>query len=570
MVSSLKAIIWLRWRLLANGVRGGKRRDRLEQISRAFALFVPIIVATLLLGSIVALAALGFMGGRAAVTRALRPELVVIVFRVLLAVMMIVLFIITTSSPGQTTIGRYTRLLLLPIPRGALHLVEVAANLADPWIVLVAACLLAFPAGIAAGGDLVAATIALAAGLAMLAVLASLAALVSFLIGWLFRSRRRGEMFTLIFVGMLSLLSFIPMFLSGRFEDRRREARQAGESRPRMTIEAFDHSLPILTRVLPSEIYGRTVLGGLSGNTVGAGIGLVVLVGEATLLFAASSVAHRRMLGALEGGSRRRRAAEMPVAALPLPFLGPAVNAVAWAQMRTALRTVRGRLVVLMPGPMLALLTAMLSRMPGESWAMTAANYGHLLFGAGIIFSLYSLQAFSMNLFGADRAGLTLQFLSPIHDRELAWGKVIGCGLIFGVAVAICLIASMAVASNGSPLIWLAVLLGGVSTYLLLSPICVWLSALFPLASDLSKTGSGGNPHSLPMFAGTFVVLFLAAPAALIVLAAEFWWKQSALGLAAMGVWVLISAAIGVPLVNLASRAIGARRENLALTAQGR
>jgi hypothetical protein len=570
MLSSLKAIVWLRWRLLANSVRGGKRRDRLEQVSRAFAVFVPIIIAALLTSSVVAMLAIGFMGGRAAAAGTARPAVVVMVMRGLLVMMTIVLVILTTSSPGQTSIGRYTRLLLLPIPRSALHLVEVIANLADPWIVLVAAGLLALPAGILAGGDPVGAVIALAAGLAMLAVLVSLGALISFLVGWLFRSRRRSELFTLVFVGVLSLVSFIPMMLTGRLEGRKAESRRTGQSRPSLTIEEFDRLLPAWTRALPSELYGGIVVNGFAGNPVSAGVGLLALGGQAIVLFVASSAAHRRMLGALEGGAKRRRSVEQPMAALPVPGLTPAVSAIAWAQVRTALRTVRGRLVVLLPGPLLAVLALVLSRVPEEAWAVMVTSRGQFLFGAGIVFSLYSLQAFSMNLFGADRAGLTLQLLSPIRDRELAWGKVIGCGLIFGVAIAFCLIASVAVAPSGSPLMWLAVFLAAVATYLLLSPIFVWLSALFPLASDLSKTGSGGNPHSLPMLVGTFLVLFVAAPAAVVVLVAEFWWKQPALGLAAMVVWLLISAMIGVPSVNLASRAIGARRENLALTAQGR
>ena len=451
-----------------------------------------------------------------------------------------------------------------------LHLVEVAANLADPWIVLVAAALLALPVGMAVGGDLLAAGVTLAAGLIMLALLASFGALVSFLVGWLFRSRRRTELFTLVAVVLFSLLSLLPMFFSSQFGERRREGRRAGEPRQRLTIERFDASLPRWTRALPSEVYGRTLLSAYVGHTVGAGFGLLVLAGQAAVLYAASSAAHRRMLGALEGTSRRRRAVEQPLATLPGLGRSPAVGAVAWAQTRSALRTVRGRLVVLMPGPMLAALTAVFSRIPSEEWTARIIDHGPLLFGAGLVFSLYSLQAFSMNLFGADRAGLTLQLLSPIRDRELAWGKVIGCGLIFAVAAGVCLVAAVAVAAGGSPLTWIAVALGGCATYFLLSPLSVWLSALFPLASDLSKSGSGGNPHGFPMFVGTFVVLIFTAPAALIAFLSSFGRTSPAIGLALMIGWTLFTIAISIPLVNLAARAIGMRRENLALTAQGR
>ena len=86
----------------------------------------------------------------------------------------------------------------------------------------------------------------------------------------------------------------------------------------------------------------------------------------------------------------------------------------------------------------------------------------------------------------------------------------------------------------------------------------------------LSKTGSGGNAHSVPTLAGTFLVLLFAAPAMLIVAVAQFWFKQPALALAGMAAWLVLSLAISIPLVNLASRAIPSRKENLALTAQGK
>ena len=36
----LRAIVWLRWRLLRNSISGGRKRDSLEQVSRAMALMV--------------------------------------------------------------------------------------------------------------------------------------------------------------------------------------------------------------------------------------------------------------------------------------------------------------------------------------------------------------------------------------------------------------------------------------------------------------------------------------------------------------------------------------------------
>ena len=72
------------------------------------------------------------------------------------------------------------------------------------------------------------------------------------------------------------------------------------------------------------------------------------------------------------------------------------------------------------------------------------------------------------------------------------------------------------------------------------------------------------------MFVGTFVVLIFTAPAALIAFLSSFGRTSPAIGLALMIGWTLFTIAISIPLVNLAARAIGMRRENLALTAQGR
>jgi hypothetical protein len=117
---------------------------------------------------------------------------------------------------------------------------------------------------------------------------------------------------------------------------------------------------------------------------------------------------------------------------------------------------------------------------------------------------------------------------------------------------------------------WLSVVPGIAATYLLLSPVAVWMSALFPVSADLSKTGSGGNPHSVSMLVGTVLVLAAAAPPALILVLAEHWMGQPALSLPLMAVWTLLVAAIAHPLVILASRTIHHRRENLALVAQGK
>ena len=287
------------------------------------------------------------------------------------------------------------------------------------------------------------------------------------------------------------------------------------------------------------------------------------------MIFAVSAAVHRHLLSALEGDNRRRRSRSAHLLPGRLPFVNAAVSAIAIAQFRNAMRSVRGRLIVLLPGPMIAILTMLFRGMPDEyRWASTLATQGHLVLAAGSVFAIYAMQAFTMNLFGSDRTGLSMYFLAPVDDADLALGKVVGAALVLEVAVVISLVASLAVAPTGSPFYWLATIAGAIATFLVLSPFAIWLSALFPVASDLSKTGAGGNPHPFPMLVGMVLTLVAAAPAGLILAADELWIHRPGAAFLFMLVWTFMAAAIAMPLVGLASRTIGARRENLALLRQ--
>jgi hypothetical protein len=569
LLSSLGAFVWLRWRLLANSLHGGRKRDRMEQISRVFALFVPLILAALSFGSVVAIGIGGVLAGRAVATSQINPESVMLILRIALFGAFVLLALVTALSPHQSSTARYTRLVLLPIRRQTLHLVEVVSGLADPVVAFMVPGLLLFAAALVVYGRPVAGVWAFLAAAGLIFVLTALVALISFLVSWLLRSRRRGELFTLVFVLGISLFSFIPAFLGERIEQRSR-TRAPGERRP-FSVAEFDRGLPSWSRALPSELYGLAVRDGFAGNTGRAGFAVLLLFVQGTVLYAASARVHRQLITALEGDRARRRNTGARSALGRLPFLGPEASAVAWAQVRTGLRSVRGRLLVLLPGPMMAMITLLFRQMGSDDrFAGTLASNGHLMVGAGGLFCLYAMQALTMNMFGSDRAGLTLQFLSPIGDRQLAHGKVAGCGIIFIVGLALSVGTALLVAANSPASLWIATVVGLFASYALLSPLYVWLSALFPVASDLSKTGSGGNPHPLPMFAGVFFTVLCAAPAALIMVVCQFWLERTVLAPVLMIGWLLITLAIGVPFVGAASRAIDLRRENLALVAQGK
>lgn len=560
MIRQLRAFAWLRWRLLLNGVRGARRRDTLEQISRVLALVAPIAIVVFSLGSVIALSVGGFMAGRTLAGGTDINDIVLLVIRGALAGQLLVV-VFMPMGVGTQSPSRFARLLLLPIHRRTLHLVEVLSGIADPWIFVVAPGLFMLVAGLAAGGAVTAVPAMLLAGVGLLAVLLSLSALVSFLTSWVMRDRRRAEWTTLLFVVGISVAGLLPHILGTDYARRNRDAVTDGRERPRMTVERIEDALPIWTKVLPSEMYGSALGARTSSEAYAWAAGLWA---QAAFVYLLSGLVHRRLLYSSEGQARRR--ADGTLRALPrLPVLSSAASAVAVVQFRTGLKSVRGRLAVLLPGPMMGLLALVLARAPEEApWIAAIPANGHLVFGASLIFAIYALQPFLMNQFASDRAGLTLQMLLPVSVRELVWGKAVGMFGMFMAAAMLSLLVTGVGTGGGAPLLWTSVLVAGAATFFTLTPIAAVASAMLPVASDLSKTGSGGNPHGAAMLVGTFLVLIAAAPPGLILLLGPKVSDLATLG-ASIG-WMVVVVLVVFPLLSLAANMVTARRENIYLT----
>jgi hypothetical protein len=319
------------------------------------------------------------------------------------------------------------------------------------------------------------------------------------------------------------------------------------------------------TRVIPSELYGQAVSASALRRAPGeALLWTTGLWAQAAFVYLLSGVVHRRMLDAGEGQARRK--VDATLVALPrVPLLSAAASAVAVAQFRTGLKSVRGRVAVLLPGPMIALLALVLGRAPEEAaWIAAIPNHGHLVFGASLLFAIYAIQPFSMNQFASDRAGLTLQLLLPVTARDLVWGKAVGTFGLFAAAGLLSLVVTTLSTSSGSWLLWLSVIVGASTAFVAMTPIAAAMSATFPTAADLSKTGSGGNPHGAAMLVGTILVPLTAAPAVLILLIGPRF-SDAATLLAAL-IWAAIVCAIVAPLLSVVARLVTARRENLYLT----
>lgn len=569
MIRFLRAFAWLRWRLLLNGVRGSHRRDAIEQISRLLALAVPAAIVVMSLGSILMVSVAGLMGGYgiAAGTLSFSPPAIVFGARALLFGVTVLVLVMPVSAAAQTTSTKYSRLLLLPISGRSLHVTEVLAGLADPWILFSLPGLGLFAIGLAAGGRVGWGLMALAAGAVLVVVLASASAFVSFLVSWLFRNRRRAELLTILFVMSISVIALLPQFLDDRKSSEPRLDRGVDTTSWPPSVARLDAMLPRWTAVLPSEVYGRVINTSMDGKPGIAAAWMALLSGQAALFFWLSGVMHRRLLESAGGsGSGRHRITRMRPP-WRLPGVSGQASAVAWVMLKGSMRSVRGRVAVLLPGPMMAIVALMLIRRPGEApWIASLGTHGHLMFGASLIIAIFAIHPFTLNQFSSDRTGLTLQLLLPVSAQDLVRGKAIGGGAMFLLAAAISGVASMLATGGGSPAAWLMAAVGGLAVYITVTPIAALVSALLPVAADMSKAGSGGNPHTASALIGMLAAAVAAVPVALIAVPDLLPFGTPMGSLLAMVGWLGLVSVVAWVLLGAAARVVTARRENLFLT----
>jgi MFS family permease len=188
----------------------------------------------------------------------------------------------------------------------------------------------------------------------------------------------------------------------------------------------------------------------------------------------------------------------------------------------------------------------------------------------GMFFSLLTLQPILMNQFASDRSGIAMHLLAPITDRAILIGKALGGFVLFAASSGPVIVAAFILDPGSPPARWLAVVLGGIATYLWTAPVGAILSALFPKASNLGSLGTAGKAHGAVQLLGTVATFLAAAPPALAFLLASSLgsagWRLPSFMLA----WLLLGCMAGVPLFGIASRVFAARRENVALVALGK
>ncbi|MGB2716411.1 MAG: hypothetical protein WBC51_19670 [Vicinamibacterales bacterium] len=553
----LRAFLWMRWRVLMNSLERTGARDRLERFSVAIEQLGPIMAAVLMIPSAIVLAGAGAYGGWSLAQGNPHP----LPFEAL-RFLLLAATLLTIAGPFLLPANERTsavRLLLLPISRSTLYVAETATALTDPWLALVVPVILAIPLGMLAGGAVLAALLTLVSGVLFLLVLLGTTSVATSLLHLMFRDRRRGELLALVFILVVPLVSMIPAVLqSGRVSADPHRA----SSRDPAWLTTFEHE--VLPRV-PSEMYARATSDLVSIGELSVLRPLGGLALAAGALHACGLLLFGRILESPGSTGARRRGSTAATRLWRIPAVSPGASAVALAQIRLAVRTPRGRSILLSPLIVFLMFGAMTWQAgSGEGFGLMALRSGLALAIFGSFVSLLAILPIAMNQFAIDRAGLTLEFLSPIDDRDLLRGKAIANVVTAGVPALLCVLGAALLFPGGDVALWLTVPLGFLATMLLIAPIGAALSALFPRAVDLNSIGRASNAHAAATLLGMVASSVCAGAALLIVLVATRVFERSALAPVLMLAWCAVSLVVARLLFIPVRRLLASRRENLA------
>ena len=557
MLRILKAFAWIRWRMLVNALDRTGSRDVLERFSLAIEKLGPIIAAALLIPSSLFLLAGGIFAGYLTATGG--DRIVLQAARYLLFAVPVLAIVGPLFLPAADRTNP-VRMLLLPIPRTAMYLAQASSTFGDPWTILMLPLVLGLPIGLAAGGALLPALVTLVAALLFILVVVGLAALATSLLHLMVRDRRRGGLLALLFIIIIPIVAMLPsMLMSGSSRGNRSSGRQAPA--PVWLVDAGRR----VVSVAPSEVLVSGVRASVAGDAGRAAAALAVLAVTAASLHIVGFAAFRRILDSPGTTGARRSAPMRTVWARTLPGLTPGASAVAAAQLRLALRTPRGRSILLSPLALLAIFGLLIYRTGSMDFGAIKVNGGLGLATFASFVSIASILPIAMNQFAVDKAGLTMMLLSPLRTEELLLGKAIGNALIVVGPVLFSILVVFALFPGNSPLQWLSLVLGLVSVYLLAAPIAAICSAVFPREVDMNSIGRASNAHGAAGLIGMLSFVAAGVPPFVLAFVANDILDKPVLAPVFLLVWCVVTYIAWRLLFKVAARVFASRRENLAL-----
>jgi hypothetical protein len=558
MTRIFRAFLWMRWRVLVNSLERTGARDTLERFAVATEKLGPIMALVLLIPSALFLLILGLTAGFGLATGDWLVTMEVIRYFLLLALALTLVgpMVLPTRDSGSVV-----RLLLLPIPRFALYLGQMGGAIADPWIVLVVPVVVGVAVGLAIGLKFVAAVVALVAGLAFLLLVMGLTSLASSVVHLLLRDRRRGDLVMLAIVVVIPIVAMAPQMLirPDRQEGRRltrAERRALPPSRmERLVVQAIPY--------IPSEMYrGATV--GATRTPAAAITPLASLLLVALAIQALGFAAYRRVLDMPVSMGARRAGSFGGLWNRRIFGMSPAASAIAFTQVRVALRTPRGRASIFSPLLMTVVLAGLAYRGGRMPIPGLDGRNGLALATFGLVASILGLIPLAMNQFAIDKAGFTRQMLSPLSVRELLAGKAVGNGLTAAIPALFCLLVPAVMFPGGRATFWIALALGAVATYALTAPAAAALSALFPKQVDLNSIGNRGNAHQAAGLLGILAFAAAVAPPALLTFVAMKLLQRPDLVAVFMIGWCALALAISYALFIPVRHLVASRCETLA------
>ena len=291
---------------------------------------------------------------------------------------------------------------------------------------------------------------------------------------------------------------------------------------------------------------------------------LLVLLTSGTLLHTLGVLTFGRLLDSPSAGTRRRAASSAEPASVHLPFLSRGSAAVAQAQIRLAMRTPRGRSIMLSPFVVFVLFAIVVYRQGQMEIGLINLTNGLSLATFGGVVCLLSILPFAMNQFAIDRAGLTMALLSPLETRELLAGKAVGNGLVAGLPAVLVGLVAFVLFPGGSVALWLSLAPALVATYALAAPGAAALSALFPRTVDLNSIGRGSNAHGFANLLGLLMFVAAGVPSVFIVFLTGLA-QMPVLTPIALLLWCGISLVVSRALFSGVAVLFDKRRENLGI-----
>ncbi|MEO7274588.1 MAG: hypothetical protein ABIX28_04090 [Vicinamibacterales bacterium] len=557
MIRILRAFTWMRWRVFLNSLERTGARDTLERLSLAVDQLGPIIAALLLVPSLIGMSGLSGYAGYALATSP-SGALTFQILRFLAVAATAMSVVGPILLPGRDSTNP-VRLLLLPIPRATLYVAQAAGALAEPWTLVLLPIAICLPVGLAVGGNVAAAAIAVVAAVTFIIVLLGLSTLTSSVVQIVLRDRRRGEMIALAFVLLLPLVGM----LTSSFDPGRSRRRDHAQPTP---VTAPSVASRVGTRVFaasPSERFIAATRAAVAGQTSASLSAWLVLAATAGLLHGAAFLAFSRILAFPGSVTRRRTSGRQAAPGWRLPWLSAGANAVATAQIRLTMRTPRGRSTLLSPLMVCVAFAVIGSRGSGQVPFIPTSGLSFALLG--VLASILTALPLVTNQFAIDGAGLTLELLSPLSDDDLLTGKAVGNALLSAVPALLIMSAALLLYPGGDLALWICIPLGMAAVWLLVAPAAAVLSALFPKVVDLNSIGNRSNAHGVANLAGMAITaVSTLPPIGLGLLATRVLDRPGLAPLLLIG-WVVV--AFGVN--RLAARPVRAllarRRENLAL-----